>query len=129
MMPGSLALFIFLSRYPYGIQLASMVGYTAAVILYTFSANRGLPRYLFTCPVVHQQFYRLTVRHFGFLVAVFIVETLALKLRSRIPPSWLVASGKNMPPFVTALFVLVGVLLLTEVMTNRSLLKRAHDLE
>ena len=129
MMPGSLVLFMWLSDHPYGVQLASMVGYTAAVILYTFSANRGLPRYLFTCPVVHGQLYRLAVRHLGFLIALFIIETVALHLRPSMPPSWFVARGRNMPPFIMGLALLCGSLLLTEVITNRSLLGRAHNLD
>jgi hypothetical protein len=129
MMPGSLALFICFSNYRFGIQLASIVGYTAAVILYTFSANRGLPRYLFTCPIVQQEYYRLVVRYFGFLVALFTIETVLLRLRPSLPQSWFVASGRNMLPFVMGMFFVCGTLLLVNVMTNRSLLRRAHSLD
>jgi predicted membrane channel-forming protein YqfA (hemolysin III family) len=47
--PGSAILFFSLSDRQYGIQAASIVCYTAGVILYTFSSNRGLQRYLFRC--------------------------------------------------------------------------------
>jgi hypothetical protein len=56
---GSAVLFIYLPELPFGIQAAGMVCYTSAVVLYTFSANRGLPRYLFACPVVRAQLPRL----------------------------------------------------------------------
>lgn len=126
MIPGSGILFIFLADHPYGIQFASTIGYSAAAILYTFSSNRGLPRYLFSCLVVREQLYRLALRHFAFLIALFAIETTALELRPRMPAWWLVAHGRDMPPFTLVLFILCGSLLLTQVLTNRSALKRAH---
>jgi hypothetical protein len=126
MIPGSFILFIFMGDRPYGIQLASVIGYSAAAVLYTFSSNRGLPRYLFSCPIVRGQLYRLTLRHFAFLIALFAVETIALQIRPRMPGWWFVARGRNMPPFTLAMFILCGSLLLTQVLTNRSALKRAH---
>lgn len=103
-----------------------MTGYSAAAILYTFSSNRGLPGYLFSCSVVRGQLYRLTLRHFAFLIALFALETTALDPRPRMPARWLVSHGKNMPLFTLALFILCGNLLLTQVLTNLSVLKRAH---
>jgi hypothetical protein len=109
---GSAILFFSLSDRQYGIQAASMVCYTAGVILYTFSRNRGLQRYLFTY----------------FLVALFVLQTEALQLRPHLSPFWLTASGgsRSMPPFVTALTVVSAVLCISEIITNRSLLDRAH---
>jgi hypothetical protein len=129
MMIGSAVLFIFLFfalGYPYGLQIASAVGYSAAVVLYTFSSNRGLPRYLFTCPVVGGQLYRFMLRHFAFLIALFGIETTALQLRPRMPARWLVAHGRDMSWFALTLFIVCGGLLLVQVFTNRSVLKRAH---
>jgi hypothetical protein len=127
MIPGSIVLFILLAGHPYGIQFASIVVYSAAVVLYTFSKYRGTSqRYLFSCPVVRGQLYRLTQRHFAFLIALFAVETAALQLRPKMPAWWFIAHGRNTPPFEWALFTLCGSLLLTQVLTNRSVLKRAH---
>lgn len=123
--PGSVFLFILFDDWPFGIQIASSILYTAAAFFFTFS-GRGLPRYLLGCPVVQHEWDRLTMRHVGFLVALFIIETTALGLRTRIPHWWLVAQGGHAPPFTDALFILCGSLLLTEVITNRSVLKRAH---
>lgn len=88
MIPGSAVLFIYLEARPYGIQLASMIGYSAAAALYTFSRNQGLPRYLFNCPTVRPQLYRLFIRHLGFLTVLFVIETIALQLRPGIPEWW-----------------------------------------
>lgn len=127
MIPGSVVLFIFLAGHPYGVQLASMVVYSAAACLYTFSKYRGTSqRYLFTCPVVRGQLYRLLLRHFAFLIALFVIETAAFQLRPKMPDWWFVAHGRNTPPFEWALFTLCGSLLLTQVLMNRSALKRAH---
>lgn len=129
MIPGSIVLFILLADRSYGIQLASLVGYTSAIVLYTFSRNRGMPRYLFRCPYVRLVLPRLVLRHLGFLVALVILETEALRIRPRLPASWLVDSGRhgNMPPFVTVLFILCICLAFIEVISNRALLHRAHS--
>ncbi len=128
MMPGSLVLFFWLGDRPGGIQFASMIGYTAATILYTFSANRGMQRYLFDCPYVRSQFGSLAVRHIGFLVALFLLQTVILSLRPHLSRWWFSESigSRHMSPFYLLMSIPCGVLLLTEMMTNRSLLKRAH---
>jgi hypothetical protein len=125
---GSAILFFSLSDRQYGIQAASMVCYTAGVILYTFSRNRGLQRYLFRCPFVRNRLPSLAFRHTYFLVALFVLQTEALQLRPHLSPFWLTASGgsRSMPPFVTALTVVSAVLCISEIITNRSLLDRAH---
>jgi hypothetical protein len=128
MLPGSLILFIWLGDTPYGIQFASIIGYSAATVLYTFSANRGMQRYLFKCPYVRSQFRRLVVRHIGFLVALFLLQTAILSIRPRLSPWWMTASvgPRGMPPFILVMFTFCGALLLAEIMTNRSLLERTH---
>jgi hypothetical protein len=128
MFPGSVVLFILLAGRSYGIQLASLVGYTSAIVLYTFSRNRGSPRYLFRCPYVRLVLPRLILRHLGFLVALIALETEALRIRPHLPPSWLVDSGRHgsMPPFIAALFILFICLAFIEVISNRAVLRRAH---
>lgn len=125
---GSALLLIFLADRPLGIQLASLICYTSAVALYTFSANRGMPRYLFSCPVVKRQLPRLAQRHVAFVSVLLILLTAALKLRPHLPGWWLVASGapKSMPPFTITLLVLSAALALAQILTNRSLLQRVH---
>lgn len=58
MMGSGVSIFFLVDR-AYGIQLASLVCYTAAVILFAFSANRGMHRFLFDCPFVRPQLPRL----------------------------------------------------------------------
>jgi hypothetical protein len=124
----SALLFFLFADSSYGIQLASLVGYTSAVVLYTFSANRGLPRYMFSCPIVRVQLHRLAKRHIAFVSVLLVFLTVALDLRQYLPPWWLVASGapRGLPPLTDALFVLSALLALTQILTNRSILARAH---
>jgi hypothetical protein len=126
---GSVALYSYVGDYPFGIQAAGMVCYTSAIVLYTFSANRMLPRYLFSCPVVRAQLPRLAIRQMVFLAVLFALLTISLQLRPHLPASWLVASGerKSLPLFTIALFILSALLALVHILTNRSLLDRVHS--
>ena len=111
---------------PYGIQLGSLIPYTAFIVLATFSAQRGQQPYFFECSVVRQTLPRLARRHGGFLLAVVALETIALQLTRYLPASWLIASGKGGSPFAIALIVLCMCLAFAETLSNRSLLERAH---
>jgi hypothetical protein len=124
-------IFLALMEYrPYGIQLTSMVIYTAAVALYTFSRNRnGAQPFLLSCPVVRRQFSRLIRRHLGFLVALFIAQTTALNLRPNLPAPWVTASSRDASPFTLILGVFCLCLAIAETLTNRSLLDSAHSID
>jgi hypothetical protein len=125
---GGTILFIWLGGRPFGIQIASVVPYSAAVLLYTFSANRNNnPPYMFRCPVVRQQLPRLARRHFAFVLGLLALQTIVLSSRPLLPPSWFKSEGTDMPPMYFALLLLSAALMLTEVLTNRSLLDRAHS--
>ncbi len=127
-MMGSSVLFAVWANRPYGFQLASQVAYTPAVILYTFSRNQGGQRYLFRCPLVRAQLPRLAFRHVGFIAALFILQTGAFQLRSRLSPSWFVASGwRDTNRFELTFGALCAVLAFAEVVLNRSSLNRAHS--
>jgi hypothetical protein len=121
-------IFLALLEYrPYGIQFTSMVMYTAAVALYTFSRNRnGAQPFLLSCPVVRRQLPRLIRRHLGFLAALFIAQTMALKFRPNLPAHWVTPSSRNASPFAFILGVLCLCLAVAQVLTNRSLLEDAH---
>jgi hypothetical protein len=119
-------LFIYSEDLPFGFQFASVLCYTAFIVLFTFSHYRDQQRYLFTCPVVRHQRWRLVYRHIAFIATLFTMETLALKLRPRLPESWVVATGRSMPRFVAILFIFSGSLAFVQLLTNRSILLKAH---
>jgi hypothetical protein len=128
--PGGLILFFFLSSWSYGVQAASIVSYTAAVVLYTFSKNRGMQRYLFHCPFVRPQLHVLARRHAYFVVALIALQTAFLQTRPHLSAFWLTAgsgSKRSAPPFVMLLGILCIVLCLSQILSNRSLLDRAHE--
>jgi hypothetical protein len=128
MIPGSVILFFWLGDTRYGIQFTSIIGYSAATVLYTFSANRGMQRYLFDCPSVRSQYRRLVVRHICFLTVLVLLQTAILSIRPHLSPWWMTEGfgPRGMPPFLTLMFTLCGALCIAEIVSNRSLLQRAH---
>lgn len=126
---GSLPLFLLLIKRPYGFQAASAIAYTIFAIFFTFAHSRGMPPYMFTCPAVQPQLSRLFRRHLCFVVALFALQTVALAMRPHLPDWWNTATGRGRgggPPFDLALTFLCAGLGFTQVLTNRSLLDRAH---
>jgi hypothetical protein len=98
-MCSSWIILVLLEDRPYGIQFSTLVGYTAAVAFYTFSHNRnGNQSFLVSCPAVHGQLGRLIRRHLGFITAIFIAQTTALRLRPGLPTSWIIRSVVVPPP-------------------------------
>jgi hypothetical protein len=122
--PSTGILLFLLEDRPYAIQLCSIAGYTAAVALYTFSRNRnGNQPFL----LVRGQIPQLNRRHLGFLTALFIVQTMALKFRPNLPAYWITPSSKDASPFAIILGIFCLCLAVVEILTNRSLLERAHE--
>jgi hypothetical protein len=64
----------------------------------------------------------------AFIAVLFFLLTVAFRLRPQLPASWLIARGgyKSMSPFTWALLILAACLALTHILTNRSILNRAH---
>jgi hypothetical protein len=125
---GGVTIFIALGDTPYGVQLASAVSYTAFVALYGFARNKsGICPYLFTCPVVVSQYPRLLKRHAVYLAVLIALETAVLAARPHLLVWRTTSTGKNGPPCVIALALSFGVLMVTETVTNRAVLKRAHQ--
>jgi hypothetical protein len=112
---------------PYGIQLGSLIPYTALIVLSTFSAPRGQQPYFFECSIVQQTMPRLAWRHGGFLLAIVVIETAAIQLKPYMPASWLIAGKKGGSPFTITLIALCMCLAFAQILTNRSLLVRAHQ--
>jgi hypothetical protein len=116
----------FLTDLSWGTPIASLTIYTELMILMTFSAQRGQQRYLFKCRVVRSLIPELLKRHLGFSATLFVLETAALDLRPHFSVWWLTANGRNIPPFYLGLFIFLAALGMTQAITNRSLLQRAH---
>ncbi len=123
---GTMAMFSLFEDWGYALQLASLIGYTAAVTLGTFSTSRGGRPYLYSCPIVQRQIPRLLRRHVGFLTAFLILLTMAWHLRPHLPIYWITASGRNGSPFATTLFILCAIFAVAQTVTNRSLIESAH---
>jgi hypothetical protein len=122
----SFGLLLSLLDVPFGIQVGSIVPYTAFVFLSTFGAGHGQQPYFFACPIVGEALRRLAWRHLGFLLAILVLETIALYLTRYLPSSLLAKSARDNSPFAITLCVLCGCIAFVQTLTNRSLLERAH---
>jgi hypothetical protein len=126
-MLGGIGFLILFANRPYGIQIGSIVIDTAAVALYTFSRNRNnMQPFLLSCPVVRLQIPLLIRRHVRFLAALVIVQTTAIELRPKLPDYLITPRGTDPSLFAVILGVLFACLAVVQVLSNRSLLERAH---
>lgn len=128
---GSLPLFVLLISRSYGLQAASIISYTLFVVFFTFATTGTLsagnvPGYKFTCPAVERQLLRLLRRHLIFLLALFVLQTAALAVHPHLPDWWNVKDRKGFTPFDGALALTWFGLAWTQILTNKSLLNRAH---
>ena len=128
---GSMLLVVLLRGTTYGLQVASLVFYTLFVLFFTFATtgSRGggnVPGYKFTCPAVEPQIPRLLWRHLTCLVALFVLETAALTVHPHLPDWWNIQDKKGSAPFKIVLSFLGIGLAMAQILTNKSLLNRAH---
>ncbi len=119
-------LFFVLFPYPFCIQLTSAIYVTGMVTLYTFSSGRGLRAYSFDCPVVRRLIPRFVTWHVGFLVALFVLETLALTLLPFLPGKWHPAIWQGVSPYAIPIFAMSVALAVVEVSVNRMVMGAAH---
>jgi len=128
---GSMLLVVLLRGTLHGLQVASLVFYTLFVVFFTFATtgSRGggnVPGYKFTCPAVEPQIPRLLWLHLIFLIALLVLETAAQSIPPHLPDWWNIQDKKGFTPFETALLLLGIGLAMTQILTNKSLLNRAH---
>jgi hypothetical protein len=128
---GSVPLFLFLVKRPFGLQQASIVTYTLFEVFFTFAhhgtrSGPDVPPFKFSCPAVEPQIPRLLWRHLGFLFALVVLQTAMLVTRPHWPSWWLMTDRKGMTPFDGAFFLLCFALAWTQILTNRAFLNRAH---
>jgi hypothetical protein len=129
---GSIPLFLLLVSRPYGLQVASIITYTLFQVFFTFARTGGgpsgpdLPPFKFTCPAVKPKIPCLLWRHFGFLAVLFAIQTAILAARTHLPDWWNVQDRRGSTPFDLASLLVCFGLGWAQVLSNRSLLDRAH---
>lgn len=131
MTAGSMLLFVPLRNTPYGIQVTSLVFYTLFVLFFTFATtgSRGggnVPGFKFTCPAVERQIPRLLWRHLICLVALFVLERAAPAVHPHLPDWWNIQDKKGSTPFEIVVLLLGFGLAWAQILSNKSLLNRAH---
>lgn len=63
---------VFLDDEPHGMQIATLIGYSGAIFIFTFRRYRDLPtRYSLRAPYVQRQLPRLLLIHCVYLVALW----------------------------------------------------------
>ena len=103
---------IILDAKPHGLQLATLIGYSGAVFVYTFFRTRGVPtRYRLAAPYVRRQLPRLLLIHGAYLVMLYVIA------------GWAVTRQPSLPSLVVPLGV--GLIGLSQVVLSRTLLGRA----
>ena len=111
-----------------GTLVGSVMGYTAAVMIYGFARNRnGIQPFLFTCPVVVSQYPRLLKRHAVFLALVIVFLSSVVKNKPHQSEPRPTSSGRDISPSFFLVFIPLAALALTEIFTNRGVLERAHN--
>lgn len=130
---GSIPLFLALIGESFGLQEASIISYTLFVVFFTFAttgsgwgARGNVPGYKFTCPAVEPQIPRLLWRHLIFLVMLVVLETALLSVHSQLPDWFNVPDKKGTTPFILVFFLVSFALAWTQILTNKSVLNRAH---
>src|SRR5665213_524122 len=115
-----------LADYPGGLELASIIPYTALVALGSFSAQRGMQPYFFECPFVRRSMPQLFRRHGIFVAVIVAIESIAQYLSGSVSGSWLTASGRDGSHLNEILVVTCIALGCVEAYTNRTFLEQAH---
>jgi len=112
---------------PFGIQVPSLVAYTAFVFFFLFRDYDPsyLEAYSLRQKAVRQEIPHLFAIHAVFLVVFFIVLTIALSLRPSLPPSWLVEGGKRRSTFGSLLVLIFAVTMFIQLYISRRILSRS----
>lgn len=124
---GSIPLFLSLKDRPFGFQVASLIVYTLAQVFFTFAHTRGMPPFMLSCPAVLQEVPELVRRHWGFLLALFGLQTALLTVQPHLPDWWNVPGRKGGTAFEAAMLLGCIGIGVTQVYMNRSILERAHQ--
>lgn len=118
--------FIALDKHPYGIQIATLTGYSGAVFVYTFFRTRGVnTKYSLLEPYVQQQLPRLLLIHCIYLLGIFFLETVALSFRPSMSNWWL--DSREVPPFDFALMIVGTFIAVSQVILSRRILSRSKE--
>ena len=116
----------YLKNLPYGFEAAGLLMYSGLVFVLLFCGTGKTQGYDLRQKAVRRHLPRLVAVHLVFLVIFLIVVTVGPSLRSSVPDSWLVKSGRrNMSPFEGLGVLSVTVVGAIEVWISRKILRRS----
>jgi hypothetical protein len=109
---------------------ANLISYTAMVFWFVFFGSRWFGGgYSLRSKAVHQTIPRLLAIHGGFLLLIFVLQTLAFFLQPNLPPSWLADRGRDPSWFVSGLMVIFLVIGMAQVYLSRRILSSSLKVE
>lgn len=133
LMLGFLALailFVVFVHKPFGIQITTLIGYTAAVFFLVFFRWRRHRAYSLREKPVQREIPRLLKVHVAFLVLVFAGLSFAIHVRPSLPSYWLTEHGKRGETlFEWVVIVCFASTLMTQVYVSRKILSRSCQAE
>lgn len=120
-----LVLYASLVHNPFGIQVATTVGYTGYVFFAVFCNLRSSKGFDLRQRAVRRKLPHLLAMHAIFLAIVFVGLTVALSLRPSLPQSWLVEGGRAGNWFDLSLFLIGFSTCMFQVYICRKILSRS----
>lgn len=105
----ALVLYFVLADKHFGIQAATLVGYTVYVFFYLFADVRSSKGYDLRQEAVRQTIPYLLAIHAAFLAVVFVGLKVGLWLRPVLPPLWIVERGRRGGSWFDVSLLLIGV--------------------
>jgi len=117
---GAFFLFIFLGDRSFGTQIATVLVYSYFAFWYIF-----VPKYDPRNKTVQQQIPRLIAIHCGFLILLFIGQTVLFGMKPRLPSYWLTPHGKQGDTLYGALIFVPVIVFTMQVFILRGILSRS----
>jgi hypothetical protein len=110
------------------VPIANLISYTAAVFWFMFFGSRWFGGgYSLRSKAVQQTLPCLLAIHGGFLLLIFVLQTLAFFLQPNLPPSWLADRGRDPSWFASVLMVIFLVTGMSQVYLSRRILSRSLE--
>ena len=124
---GSLAAFICLGDFAYGMQYATSLSYSGVIFVWTFFRTKGVKtKPSLSAPYVLDQLPRLLMIHLFYLSCIFFAETWAFAVRRTMSTWWLTSQGqRGMPPFDFVVMLTGMAIAISQIVVFRRILGRA----
>jgi hypothetical protein len=129
---GGMALFwlaILIADKPFGLQIITLIGYTALVFFLVFFDSRAFKGYSLRVKAVQDKLPTLLTIHALFLLFVLVALTAALSVRPQVLSSFHI-TNRNKDNWFDYLLIIIGVIIcMSETLISRRILSRSIDVD